>query len=236
MTDSSAIATALNSLDLAISEMNTHAASASRIPTAFTPLLGPYNPVTNFDLSSWSRATTYANVCVFLSKPWDGQIETFPYFIVYFCVLPNKVKWSDVTPYNIHSIPTRGNTNCNILTKYHSISSVNIVDAFAALTNDRAIQNSKASYTMLSKSVTRNICNTVFEQSQNLPSDKYSVALFKLFTSFTTVVSVSNYRSHNSNKTWSSFRQRTTTSSPKSTPISPICSWSFVCPSASSTT
>ena len=97
------------------------------------------------------------------------------------------MKWNDVAPHVILSIPTRGNTNRNILTEYQSIFSTNIVGAFAARTNDRAIQNSKAFYATLSKSVTRNISNTVFRQAKNLPTNEYGVEISKLFTLFTVV-------------------------------------------------
>ena len=92
--------------------------------------------------------------------------------------------------HGIFSVPTGGNINLNILTKYQLISSTNIVDAFAAHTDYQAIKNSKEFYVMISKSVVRTIFDTIFEQAQNLPNDKYSVALFKIFPSFTAVASL----------------------------------------------
>ena len=43
---------------------------------------------------------------------------------------------------------------------------------------------------MYSKYVTGTICDTVFEQVQNLPTNKDGVALFKLLTFFTVVASL----------------------------------------------
>ena len=190
MTDSSAITTTLERLSGTIIDMNTHDVSASITSTACTPFPNPYNPSTSFDLSSQSGETTYDDACSPLSKPWDGQVETFPDFIVNVQICANNMKWNTFTPHGILSVSTWGNINYYILTKYQSISSVNIVDAFATCTDDFTIQNSKAYYYMLSKSVTRYIHDTVFEQAQNLLSDKDGIALFTIFTSFTVVASL----------------------------------------------
>ena len=64
------------------------------------------------------------------------------------------------------------------------------MESFPARTDNRTIQNSKAFYAILSKSVTGTIHNIIFRQTQNLPSDKDGVSLFKLFTSFTDVASL----------------------------------------------
>ena len=95
------------------------------------------------------------------------------------------MKWNAVSPHGILSVPTGGNTNHNIITKYQSIYSANTVDAFAARTNHHTIQNSKTSYAMLYKFVTGNIRDTIFEQVQKLCTNEDSVAIFKLLMSFT---------------------------------------------------
>ena len=59
-----------------------------------------------------------------------------------------------------------------------------------ARTDDRDIQNSKAFYAMVSKSVTGTIHDIVFDQAQNLPTNKYGISLFKLFTSLTVFASI----------------------------------------------
>ena len=99
-----------------------------------------------------------------------------------FRIHANKLKCNAVAPHGILFVATRGKTNCDIITEYQYIFSTNITDAFSACTDDPIIHNSKAFYAMLSKSVTGNICNTVFKQSQNLPSDKDGITLLKLFT------------------------------------------------------
>ena len=95
------------------------------------------------------------------------------------------MKWNVAAPDGILSVPNGGNSNHKILIKYQSISSANIADAFVARTNDRAIQNSNALYAMISKSITRTICNTTFEKAQNLPNNEDGVALFNPFMPFT---------------------------------------------------
>ena len=190
MTDSSAINTTLDILSQNISDMDTPVVSSSRTSTVRTPLPNPYNPSTNFDLSSQSGATTYADACATLSEPWDGQVGKFPSFIVNVHICAKKMKWNTFTPHGILSVSIRGNTNCDILIEYQLIYSVNIADTFAACTENFAIQNSKAFYAMLPKSVTGAIHDTAFEKVQNLLSKKYGIALLKLFTSFTVVASL----------------------------------------------
>ena len=101
----------------------------------------------------------------------------------------NKVKWNIIAHYITLSASILGKTNRGIFTKYQAISSVNITDTFAVYTNNSTIQNSKAFYTMLTKSVTKTIRDTVFEHAKKLPSDKDGFELFKLFTSFTIIAS-----------------------------------------------
>ena len=78
MTENSDIATALASLDQAISNMTIHSSSTATTSTACTPLIDTYNTATTFDLSSQSGSTAYADACVTLSKPWYSQVKTFP--------------------------------------------------------------------------------------------------------------------------------------------------------------
>ena len=100
------------------------------------------------------------------------------------------MKWNAIAPQCIFSVPTGGNTNRDILTKYKLIFPVNIADAFSARTKNLAIQKPNAFYAMLYKSVTGTIHDTIFKQAQNLPSEKSSVAILKLFTLFTIVTSL----------------------------------------------
>ena len=125
-----------------------------------------------------------------LSKPWDGQFEQFPSFVVNLLISANQVNWNNAAPHGILSAPTGGNTNFDIITKFQSISSANIAEAFEACTNNHIIQNPKAFYSMLSESVTGKFRNTAFEQAQNLPTNKDGVTIFNIFTSFTVVASL----------------------------------------------
>ena len=190
MTDSLAISTTLESLDQYISDMNTRSASSVTTLTACTPFINPYYPDTSFYLYSWSGSTAYAGACMPIYKPWDGQVENFPSFIVNICIRTNKVKRNAAAPHRILSIPTGSNTNCDILTEYQQISSANIKYKFTDHTENCAIQNAKALYVMLSKSVTGTIRDTVFENSQNLPTDKDSISLFNIWMSLTVFASL----------------------------------------------
>ena len=118
------------------------------------------------------------------------KFKTFPSFIFNFRIHENKVKWNASAPHGILSITTVGNDNHDILNKYQSISSVNIADAFVTCTKDCDIHNSKEFYSMLYRSFTGTICNTVFDQAQTLPTYEDDITLLTIFTLFTTVASL----------------------------------------------
>ena len=189
VTESLAIVTSLESLAKEISNMNMCVANASKTSTTHTTFLDTYDPATPFEFSSWSISTAHANAFTPLSKIWYGQVYTFPSFISNVRICKNKAKLSSVAPHRIISAPTGGNTNRNILTKYQSITSVKIADAFTTYTNYCAIQNPKDFYAMLYKSINGTICDTIFEKSQNIPTEKDGVALLKTFMFFTVVTS-----------------------------------------------
>ena len=83
-----------------------------------------------------------------------------------------------------------GNTNSDIITKYQFISSANIADTFSTCNDYCVIQYAKSFNAIISKSVTGTICDTVFKQAQNLPTDEDGISLFKLFTLFTVIASL----------------------------------------------
>ena len=118
ITDSLAIATALASLSQAISDTNTCATSSVLTSTSCTPLPNTYNPHMPFDVYFQAGSTAYANACASISKLWDGQVETFPSFIVNVRIHADKVKWNALAPHGILSVPTRGSTSSNIITEY----------------------------------------------------------------------------------------------------------------------
>ena len=76
----------------------------------------------------------------------------------------------------------RNNTNCNILTEYQLISSANIEDAFTNHTDEHEIQNAQDFYAMLSNYITGTICDIVFEQAKNIPTNEKNIKLFNILT------------------------------------------------------
>ena len=137
MTETSFIATALVSLAQAIYNMNTRASSAAMMLNVCTPLLYPYNTATPFGLYSWAGST--ADAYTPLSGPLDGQVVTFPSFIVNIFISANKVKWNATAPHGTLSVSTGGNNNPNILTKYQSIFFENTADVLVNRTDDCSI-------------------------------------------------------------------------------------------------
>ena len=207
--------------------MNTRAASASRTSTTCTPLLYPYNPATPFDLSSRSVATAYTNACAHLYKPRYVQVQTFPSFIVNIHIHANKVKCNTVTYHGILSIHTRGNINRNILIEYQSISSINIADAFAARTDYCAIQNLRPSMSLSPNySPELFVIMSLIKHKTYLPEKTASQS--SNFSRRSSSLPLSNFQFYLSTKSRAFLRQHTTTSSPKSTPSTPICSCSLV--------
>jgi hypothetical protein len=57
-------------------------------------------------------------------------------------------------------------------------------------TDDHAIQNSKAMYECLKKSLTGDLCDTLFEQASNVPAHADGPSFFKLMLSLTIVSSL----------------------------------------------
>ena len=78
----------------------------------------------------------------------------------------------------------------NIFTDYHTITDAQITAAAAAHTDDRAIQNSSALFKCLEYSIVGDLKSTIFSQLDNILTDEDGISLFKLLTSFTTVVSL----------------------------------------------
>ena len=173
MDETLSIITALASLSQSISNMNTRATSASRTPTDSISFLNPYYSFRPFDLFSRSGSDVDTDACAPVYELCDSQVKTLPSFIISVCICVNKLKWNAATPHGILSVTTGGNTNHEIITKYRSILSANIANAFFARTNDQSIHNSKAFYAILSKYITETTMKTA-----------------KIFTLFTVVASL----------------------------------------------
>jgi hypothetical protein len=69
----------------------------------------------------------------------------------------------------------------NLLTGHHNISDADLETARTARTDPRALQNAKAVYKCLKKSVTGNLRSTLFGQASNLMTNAKVAALRQAF-------------------------------------------------------
>ena len=176
-TDNNAIAAALQALAAAVSALR---------PAAVPPkVYDPFASTEAFDLSSRSGSSAYAKISSPLDTLWEGDVSTFPSFVVLLRIRAREGKWNSLGDEGILTLAGR-----NILTEYHSISDADIETARIARTNDRAIQNSKAMYNCIKSSITGDIRDTIFTQLDNMPENEDGVALFKKVTTLTTVSSL----------------------------------------------
>jgi hypothetical protein len=185
--DAAALATALASLATAITQLNANnagggAGGAGGNPA---PLLDPFAATAPFDLSSRAGSTAYSTACSVLEEIWDGTPNTLPSFLVCLRIRADEVKWDAADPHGILTYGTH-----NLLTGHHNITDATLEAARTARTDPRALQNSKAMYECLKKSVTGNLRSTLFGQASNLMTNADGPIFFKLMLSFTTVSSL----------------------------------------------
>lgn len=184
MADSAVLAAALTALANAVATLNTNNAAAAAAPTVRQPLLDPFDSSAPFDLSSRAGSVAFAAASAALDESWDGSVETFPSFIVTLRIRASEVKWNAVAPQGI--LTFGGN---NLLTHYHSVTDTDIETALTARVDPRAVQNARALYQCLKRSITGDLRATVFDQTDNLPATEDGPTLFKKLTTFTMVAS-----------------------------------------------
>ena len=177
-----ALANAINTLAGAvanISRQNNNNANAHQ------PVHDLFSSMQPFDLSTRSGMQAFEDISKPLSDKWDGNISTFPTFIINLKLRSNKGRWNAPAPSGITNI--NGN---DIFTSYHSISDTDIENARNNRTDARAIQNSKALYRCIETSISGDVRTTIFTQSENIPEHEDGIALLKQVTMFTAVSSI----------------------------------------------
>jgi hypothetical protein len=184
MANNAAIAAALANLAAAIKDMNNNAEPQQpRAPHVV--ILDPFESNEPFDLSARVGSTAFANACAALDDPWNGNVDTFPAFIISLRIRLGEVHWDAPTPRGILEI-----NGHNLLTEYHSITDAEVATARTTRVNPRSIKNSRAMYKYLKPSITGDLCATVFDQAGNLPIHEDGPNLFKKLTDFTMVASL----------------------------------------------
>jgi hypothetical protein len=178
MADQQALAAAFTNIATILQQLQVQ--GAPHAPTA--AVLQQYDAATPFDLSSRAGSSAFEKACSPLSDKWDGSVEKLPNFIISLQTRATECKWDAPAPNGILLFSVNGN-NRNVLTEYHSIPLTNIEAAYAARTNDRAIQNARCFYHCVKATLEGDIRETIFEQLANLPGYEDGATLFKTIIS-----------------------------------------------------
>ena len=147
-----------------------------------------YDPLASndpFDLSTRSGSSAYGKISSTLDTKLNGDVSTFPSFVVSLRIRAREGKWD--APGNEGILTIVGK---NILMNYHYIDDIQVEDVQSTQINIRAIQNEKATYNCVKTSIRGDIEDTIFSQFDNLPMAEYGNDLFKKITTFTTVSSL----------------------------------------------
>jgi hypothetical protein len=178
--DVDALAGSLAALDNAIAQL-----SANTAPRTTTPLLDPFVSTAPFDLSSCAGATAYSTAAAALDSTWDGTPEQLPSFLIALRIRAAKVHWGAADPQGILAYGAH-----QLLTDHHSITAADLETARTTRTDPRTLQNAKALYECLKKSITGDLRATLFDQASNLPVHPDGPTFFKSMLSFTNVSSL----------------------------------------------
>lgn len=181
-----AAATAQAELTAAILALTQYlqAQPAPPVPTAHVPLLDPFASPNAFDLSSRAGSSAFHTASAALSNTWDGDVDSFPPFVIALKLRAREMHWTAAPPTGVSTI-----ANHNLFDDYYSITNAEAELARLARTNDRAMQNSRAMYKCLQRSITGDLFTIIFEQAANIPHEDGPL-LFLMLTSYTVSSSV----------------------------------------------
>ena len=145
--------------------------------TASFRLFGPARP---FDLSTRAGMEAFNQSSKSLDKTFGGDVNDWPEFLTDLQLRASRVKWDAAAPNGILTINGR-----KLLTEYHHIADVDTTAAtqqHVANGDHRAIQNNRALYLTLCRSITGDIRATLRQQTANHTDDEDGTALFKQIT------------------------------------------------------
>ena len=178
-----ALATAIAALATAVTRINNN--QNNNTPAPHQPVHDLFLSTQPFDLSSRSGMQAFEDVSKPLIDKWDGDVSTFPTFIINLKLRANKGRWNATDNTGITQV-----NNHDIFTAYHSITDTDVETARNNRTNPRAIQNAKALYRCIEASISGDVRTTIFTQSENIPEHEDGVSLFKQVTLYTAVSSI----------------------------------------------
>ena len=128
------------------------------------PVLDTFTSDLPFDLSSRAVSTEFQISYSLIDVTWDGDLNTFPPFLVSIKTKVIEMHWDN---------RTTGITDVNgkdLFSDYCSIAKSDIATSKAARTSDRAIQNACGLYKEIQTSLTGYIKTQIFSRNPNIPS------------------------------------------------------------------
>ena len=131
-TNNAALANAIQALTTVIASMQ----AQSSTPAIYDPFAHDQP----FNVAARAGAQAYTDASAPLDTVWDGDISTFPSFVVALRIRASDAQWNAASPHDILDV-----LGHDILTDYHTIAVAEIESARLARTNNRAIQKDNVS-------------------------------------------------------------------------------------------
>lgn len=178
-----ALLTAINALTTFLTT-NAGAAAGPPAQVPHIPLLDPFASPNAFDISSRAGSTAFHTASSALLNPWNGEVDSFPPFVIALKLRAREMHWTAVAPTGICTLTDDAGTPQDLFDSYFSLTPANAETARAGRLNDRSIQNSRAMYQCLKKSISGALFTIIFEQAANLPYEDGPI-LFLVLTDYT---------------------------------------------------
>ena len=142
-----------------------------------------------FNLAHQSGLAAYEQACAPLKSKWNGGPSDYPTFLIELRDCARDCKWDASGTTGIVNIPQHGRA-INVLHNHHGLREASVLDAYAAGTEPRAVQNSKSMYKCIKSSLTGDALTSIFNTPGNAPTHDDGIELFFKCTKLSTISSV----------------------------------------------
>ena len=141
-----------------------------------TPLADLFDHANVLNLKDRAGLEAYNQSVKPLDVEWTGDVQDLPTFLLRLQHRASECKWTAANATGITrilSIPSPGGTPVqrDLFTQYHSITQSEVDAAHHGRTDPRSIQNAKAMYKCIERSVAGAARKTIFETPGNLPTN-----------------------------------------------------------------
>ena len=147
-----------------------------------------FDDSTPFNMASRAGSTAMQDASAILDDTWDGTVSAMPAFITSLKKRSQMAKWNAPDPNRILTYSIN-NVDHSLLSDFHDIPLSDLEAARIARTDPRAIQNSRAMYYCLSKSLDGDLKTILFDQESNVPTNEDGPTLFKRMMDLTIAAS-----------------------------------------------